>query len=107
MLLWIYVWLPETKHAMHSHFSKESHLVHRFLTLVRASEPSTGHDVAAQLYPAHMPFSAPTRANQILVQLMHRGWLESMDMRGRDPTPKGYVLSLEGRRVLDELDEAS
>jgi hypothetical protein len=92
---------------MHSHFSRESHLVHRFLTLVRASEPSTGHDVAAQLYPDHMPFSAPTRANQILAQLMHRGWLESIDMRGRDPTPKGYMLSLEGRKVLEELDKAS
>jgi len=92
---------------MARHFSRESPFVHRFLTLVRSSEPSTGHDVAAQLYPAHMPFSAPTRADQILTKLEHHGWLESVEMEGRDPTPKGYVLSGEGRKVLEALDKAS
>ena len=92
---------------MKSNFSKESPLVHRFLTLVRDSEPSTSHDVAAHLYPSDMPFSAPTRAEQILAKLANRGWLDRIDVQGRDPRPTGYVLSPEGSRVLAEIEKAS
>ena len=92
---------------MKSNFSEESPFVHRFLTLVRDSEPSTSHDVAAHLFPTHMPFSAPTRAEQILAKLANRGWLDRIDLQGRDPSPTGYVLSPEGTRVLAELEKAS
>jgi hypothetical protein len=98
---------PRNEPLMKNQFSEESPLVQRFLTAVRAGQPSTGHDVAAQLFPTHMPFSAPTRAEQILTKLARLGWLENVDVLGRDPTPNGYVLSPEGVRVLAELERAS
>jgi len=67
--------------------------------------PITGRDLALLLYPSRMPFSAPKRAGQILARLARDGWLERGEVEGRYPGAQTYVLSAEGRKVLETLDE--
>lgn len=86
-------------------YKRKSPDVLRFLQMVLDHEgPITGREMAALLYPKKMPWSAPSRAGQILAALTRHGWLERIDMGFGYRGPDKYVLNEEGRKVLAEKD---
>jgi len=86
-------------------YTRKSLDVGRFLAHVRDHRgPITGRELAALLYPRRMPWSAPSRAGQILSALARHGWVERVDMGFGYRGPDKYVINEDGRKVIEELE---